>query len=337
MGTRHLAAVVVLVGWLNAPVGATVEIFFIDVEGGQATLIVTPRQSMLIDAGYGRTSRDPDRIVAAALAAGVKRIDYLVVTHFHADHVGGVSELASRIPITTFVDYGQPMGTPYGPDGMSVRGFATYEPARRNGFHLTPQPGDRLPLEGVDVTVVSAGGSLLSAPLPLGGEVTDGCAPQDHAGDETENFRSLGIVLRYGAFTFVDLGDLSGDTLLKLVCPRNLLGRASAYLIAHHGSYDSNAPVIYTALRPQVAILNNGPLKGGDPTTLRTVRGQSAIDLWQLHTARHIGAHNAPTDFIANVDDDSSTVYWLRLRAHEDGSFTIVNNRNGFSKTYAGR
>ncbi len=235
----RINVMVCLMVLLAAPVSAKgLDIFFIDVEGGQATLIVTPAgESMLIDAGYGRSSRDPDRILAAAREAQDR-------THrLHGRSPTSIAitsaefhEVASRIPIVTFVDYGGPLGTPYGPDGMTVRGFSTYEPIRRLGRHLQPQPGDRLPLSGVEATVVSAGGALLSTPLPGGGQSNDRCGMlEDHEEDGTENFRSLGIVLRYGAFGFVNLGDLSGNTLPKLVCPRNLLGEASAYLISHHG------------------------------------------------------------------------------------------------------
>lgn len=313
------------------------EIFFIDVEGGQATLIVTPSgQSLLIDAGYGgaRGPRDAERILTAAREAQLERIDYLLVTHFHPDHVGGVPDLASRIPIGTFIDYGEPRGTPFGADRMTTRSFGAYEVVRRQGRHLQPQPGDRLPLDGIEADIVSAGGVLLSRPLPGGGETNAACATlEHHPEDGTENFRSIGVVLRYGSFRFVDLGDLSGNTLPRLVCPQNLLGEASLYLIAHHGDYDSNTPAVYAALRPQVALMNNGVTKGGDPGTFKALHSLPDVDLWQLHASRNPGAKNAPDELIANVDD-GSTAYWIKVTAHNDGRFTAVNGRTGFAKTY---
>jgi competence protein ComEC len=319
--------------------GRSLEIFFIDVEGGQATLIVTPAgESLLIDAGYGgRSGRDSERILAAAREAGIDRIDYLFITHFHSDHVGGVPELASRIPIGTFIDYGGPLGTPFGADRMTTRGFLAYEPVRSQGGHLQPQPGDRLPLKAIEADIVSAGGLLLSRPLAGGGETNDACATvEDQPEDGTENFRSMGVMLRLGSFSFVDLGDLSGNTLPRLVCPRNLLGEVSVYLVAHHGDYDSNVPAVYAALRPRVAIMNNGVTKGGDPAAFRTLHAQPGLeDLWQLHASRNQGAKNAPDDFIANMDDDQCAGYWIRLTAKEDGSFSIVNGRNGFTKAYS--
>jgi competence protein ComEC len=179
------------------------DIVFIDVEGGQATLIVTPAgESLLIDAGYtGRGGRDADRILAAVRDAGVTRIDYLVVTHFHNDHVGGVPDLAARIPIGTFVDYGAPLGTPLGADRLSGRPFEAYEPTRATGRHLVVRPGDRLPLQGVDVTVISSGGALVDA-SPLGTDTENpACGGiEDQSPDGTENYRSVGIVVRFGAF-----------------------------------------------------------------------------------------------------------------------------------------
>ena len=331
------AILVVLLLLVPLPAAAkALEIYFIDVEGGQATLIVSPSgESLLIDAGYGRTSRDPDRIIAALRDARLERIDYLLVTHFHTDHVGGVPELAARVPIGAFIDYGRPLGTSYGVDRLMLRPFALYEPVRNDGAHLTPQPGDRLPLNGLDAVVVSSGGALLSAPLDGGGQSNEACAvPVHHPEDGTENFRSLGIVVRYGAFSFMDVGDLSGETLSRLVCPLNLIGQVSAYLVAHHGDYDSNIPAVYAGLKPRVAIMNNGPNKGGDPATFTTIRAQTGVDLWQLHASRRPQAQNAPDPVIANLDDQDCAGHWLKLVARVDGSFTVTNGRTGLVKTY---
>ena len=312
------------------------DIYFIDVEGGQATLIVTPAgESLLIDAGYARDSRDPDRILAAVRDAGLERIDFLLITHFHNDHVGGVPELAARIPIGAFIDYGEPLGTPYGADRMTLRSFALYEPVRNGRLHLKPQPGERLPLAGIDATVVSSGGTLLSTPLPGGGQANAACGSlEHHPEDGTENFRSLGLVLRYGAFGFVDVGDLSGDTLPKLFCPRNLVGEVSVYLIAHHGNYDSDAAAVYSALNPRVAVMNNSPTKGGDPSTFRTVKSQPGVDLWQLHASSHPQAQNSADDLIANLRDAECEGHWIKLSASDDGSFQVTNGRTGQARTY---
>ena len=320
-------------------VGArSLEIYFIDVEGGESTLVVTPAgESMLIDTGYaGREGRDPDRIMAAIQDAGLQKIDYLLITHFHPDHAGGVPELASRISIGTFIDYGGPLGTPYGADRMTTRTFAAYEAVRAEHSHLRPEPGERLPLKGVDVNVVSAGAVMLKEPLPGAGQLNEACARvEDQGADGTENYRSLGVLFQLGAFRFLDLGDLSGDTLATLVCPRNLVGQTSVYLVAHHGDYDTNVPAVYAAIRPRVAVMNNGAVKGGSREALMTLHGLHGLeDLWQLHASSNGRAQNSPEAFIANIDG-SADGNWLKLTANDDGSFRIVNGRTGFAKSYS--
>ena len=330
-----LSLIPVLAGMvLGAGSGAeALEIFFIDVEGGASTLLITPAgQSLLIDAGYdGRGGRDPGRILAAAAEAGIDRIDYLLITHFHSDHVGGVPELASSIPIGTFIDYGVPLGT----DRMTGRGFRAYEPVRGSHPHITPRPGDRLPLAGIEADVVSAGGELLPAPLSGAGRVNEACVNvEDHPEDGTENYRSIGVMFRFGAFRFLALGDLSGNTLTREVCPRNLLGEVSAYLVAHHGDYDTNVPALYAALRPRVAIMNNGVTRGGSPDAFGTLHAQPGLDLWQLHASRNPRVVNSAEELIANVDE-GTTGHMIRLTAHADGGFRILNGRTGFAKIYA--
>ena len=324
-------------------------IYFIDVEGGQSTLLITPAgESMLIDAGYAMrgqrgapplpadatVGRDAQRILDTIRAAGLTRLDYLLVTHFHSDHAGGVPELAARIPIGTFIDYGDPLGT----DRLTVSSFRGYEPVRAAASrHLIARAGERLPLKGIDADVVSAGGTLVSKPLRHG-EVNPACIDvEDHVEDGTENFRSIGVLFSYGAFRFLDLGDLSGNTLTRLACPTNLVGRVSAYLIAHHGDYDTSVPALYAALRPRVAIMNNGPTRGGAPAAFTALRRTPGIDLWQLHTSPAAGEANAPDEFIANVDDGSQTAIGLKLTASEDGSFSVSNPRLNFTKRYTNR
>jgi competence protein ComEC len=330
-----LAAVLLLLLAVFPFAAGTLEIFVIDVEGGQATLMVTPAgESLLIDAGYGGRAggRDPARILDVLRAERIDRLDYLLITHLHPDHAGGVPELASKMPIGTFIDYGEPLGI----DRMATGTFRNYEPVRSQGPHLQPQPGDRLPLKGIEAHVVSAGGRVLSKPLDGGGQRNDACVDvEDHIEDGTENFRSIGVMFRFGRFRFLDLGDLSGNTLTGIVCPTNLLGTASVYLIAHHGDYDTSVPALYAALRSRVAIMNNGVTKGGSPTAFKAVHAAPGLeDLWQLHESRNPGARNAPDAFIANVDD-GATSHWIKLTAQDNGSFQIVNGRTGFSKAYA--
>lgn len=325
--------------FLTAGVSAakTLDIYFIDVEGGQSTLIVTPAgQSLLIDTGYPeRNGRDPNRIMTAIADAQLTRIDYLLITHFHEDHNGGAAELARRIPIDTFIDYGAPTQT----EPEVVAAFTAYEQARRLGKHLLPKPGDRLPLKGIDVDVVSAGGALLTRPLDGAGQPNPGCARFERRADgTTENPRSIGVRIRFGAFRFLDLGDLGWNPLGALVCPDNLLGDIDAYLVAHHGNGDASVPAVLTGIRPRAAIVNNGAYKGGTAAGLLSLRGAPGLDVWQLHRSGSDGVENAPDAFIANMtDDEHDPAAWIKLSAAENGSFTVTNGRTRWTKTYDSR
>lgn len=324
----------------------TLTIYMIDVEGGQSTLVVTPKgESLLIDTGFPgdgtfaskpgdpSVARDAQRILAAARDAGVKRIDYLLITHFHGDHDGGVTELAQLLPIHTFIDHTAPSPeTDVGVPGTMAL-YEAYLAVQRTGKHIEPKPGDRLPLRGVDAVVVSSGGSVLTTPLRGGGAPGDGCSGGGVAAQEPiENPRSTGVMLTFGAFRFLDVGDLSGPSLHALTCPTNLLGQASAYLVAHHGGADAGDPAIYSSVRPLVALINNGPAKGGSPETFATLATFPAIDAWQLHRSVNPAVVNMPDSRVANLD--TSTSAWIKLTATADGAFVVTNGRTGESRSY---
>src|SRR5215831_4292803 len=318
--------------------GKTLDVYFIDVEGGQATLIVTPAgQSLLVDAGYpGQMSRDPDRIMAAVRDAGLARIDYLLITHLHEDHNGGAAELSRRIPIGTFVDYGSPVES----TKEVVASFADYEIARSRSRHLVPKAGDRLPLDGVTVDVVSADGMILPAPLEGAGQRNPACADFERPPDARgENPRSISIRLRFGAFRFLDAGDLVASKMADLVCPVNLIGEVDAYLVAHHANSDASLPAVFEAIRPRVAIANNGPWKGATPPTMTALHElRNPADVWQLHRTINYGAENFPENFIANLGFEAADgASWIKLSATESGAFTVTNGRTGWTKSYAAR
>jgi beta-lactamase superfamily II metal-dependent hydrolase len=314
------------------------EIYFVDVEGGQATLIVTPAgKSMLVDAGWpGNNGRDARRIAAAAKLAGINQIDYMLVTHYHLDHVGGVPELAAILPIVTYVDHGPNTET----DAPAMLLSVAYAQVMAKGKHLVVRPGDQIPLAGVDVRVVAARGATIKTPLEGAGAANPTCgAVSPQPADPTENARSVAFLLTYGKFRFADFGDLTWNTENALVCPANLLGASDLYLVTHHGADISNSPAMLSALRPRVAIMNNGANKGGTPRAWwRITHNPGLEDLWQLHYSVAGGPwHNPQAQFIANPETAACQGHWIKVTARSDGSFTVTNGRDNFSKTYAAR
>jgi competence protein ComEC len=312
------------------------QIYFIDVEGGQSTLIVSPSgQSLLIDAGFpGFHGAHPDRILAAAKKAGIKQIDYLLVTHYHRDHVGGVPELAGRIKIDTFLNHG-----PNREDSDITRmDYAAYEKAIGSAKQLVLKPGDGIPIKGLTVEVLTADGEHLSSPLPGAGAANPNCGqdPQPDS-DDTENARSLGTLITYGKFRFIDLGDLTKKKELEMMCPNNPIGTVDLFLVSHHGLAYSNTKALVWGLHPRVAIMNNGARKGDAPEAWQTVHSSPDLqDLWQLHTSVVPGPdHNVDEKFIANPQPDADDEgFYLKVSAEPDGTFTVTNPRNQFSKTY---
>jgi beta-lactamase superfamily II metal-dependent hydrolase len=310
------------------------KIYFIDVEGGQATLIVSPSgQSMLVDAGWpGNNGRDADRIVATARKAGVKQIDYLLVTHYHLDHVGGVEALAAKFPIKNFVDHGE--NTETGRQATELS--ASYEKARAKGKRIIVKPGDRIPLKGVEIEVVAARGEHIAKPLTGAGQPVAGCADvQKKDADPSENGKSVGFILRYGEFRFADLADLTWNNELALVCPNNLIGNADLFLISHHGMNISNSPVLVKALAPRVAVLGNGIRKGASADALMWIQKTPGVeDIWQLHYTPTATDANAGEAFIANLGETCLVGEGIEVSAEESGHFEVMNTRTRFSKKY---
>ena len=326
----------------------TLQIYFIDVEGGQSTLIITPeRHSLLIDTGWAgdgtgfrpgdpHVARDANRIVAAARDAGITQIDYLLITHFHVDHDGGVIELAQLMPIRTLIDHSAPSADADRDSPGTQAAYEAYLTVLSGGAHLQPGPGESLPLKDVEAIIVSSGGSTLKVPLLMDADARNAACP-DHATsprDLYENPRSTGVVVRYGKFRFLDVGDLTGEPLFNLVCPKNLIGPVDAYLVAHHGGADAAVTETFAALKPRVAIMNNGASKGGARTSYEALHHVPGLeDVWQLHASTDAADDNFPPRYIANLDE--SGAYWIKLVASEDGSFRVLNQRTGEWKTYA--
>lgn len=318
----------------QAQASKTLGIYFIDVEGGQATLIVTPAgQSMLVDTGWSDfQGRDAGRIADAARQAGVTKLDYVWITHYHNDHVGGVPALLEKIKVGTFVDHGEPQEN----TGQVRSLYAAYRKAIAGAKHIVIKPGGRIPLKGVSIEALTAAGEHIAEPLAGAGQPNPNCATEPEApADPTENARSAGFLLTYGKFRFLDLGDLTKRKEVELVCPNNRIGTVDVYLTTHHGLDQSNSRAIVDAVQPRVAIMNNGARKGGKPAAWQTVHDSLRLeDLWQLHySIEGAAAHNTAEQLIANPEEECTGQY-LKLTAEPDGSFTLWNSRNQFSKHY---
>ena len=339
------------------------DIYVIDVEGGNSTLFVPPSgESVLIDTGNvgaAAAKRDAARIMAAVKDAGLTQIDHLITTHWHGDHFGGMAELAAQIPIKEFIDHGPNIQPAQAADDFLQK---VYPDLYGKAKHTVAKPGDRIPVAGLDWRIVSAAGEQTKTALPGAGRPNPYCAaykPQDP--DPTENAQSVSSVVTFGKFRVAHLGDLTWNKEFNLMCPVNRIGTVDLFVVSHHGQPISNSEVLVHAIRPRVDILNNGTRKGGQPPAMQVLRSSPGLeDLWQVHFSLLSGQeYTQPGMFISNLVDDPQMVlpvqpisapvpntpppqhngpaYWVKVSAKQDGSFTVTNQRNGFSKTYAAR
>jgi competence protein ComEC len=321
----------------TAQAGKTLQIYFVDVEGGQATLLVTPAgQSLLIDTGWpGHDGRDADRIVAAAGKAGISKIDLVLLTHFHQDHAGGITQLASKIPIGTVIDHGENREPT---DAATEQVWQDYQRFLAKGNkRIIAKPGDNLPIRGIHAKVVSSDGALIKKPLRRARGTNAACKSSGpYPADKTENSRSVGTMITFGKLRILDLGDLTWDKEMELMCPANRLGKVDIYIVSHHGWIQSGSPALVHGIAPRVAIMDNGETKGGSPSSWDIIEKSPGLeDLWQLHFSREGGpAHNVADPFIANLAGPDVGNY-LKVTVWKDGSFEVFNSRTGTSKHYA--
>ena len=341
----------------------SLHIYYIDTEGGQSTLFVGPSgESLLVDTGNAG-DRDLGRIVDTLRTAGVTKIDHMWTTHYHGDHVGALLALAKQFPIGHFYDHGAKQPN----DRIVSDQFLSAYEQLAAGKRTIVRPGDTVKMTGLDITAVASANRFIRTNLPGGGAQNASCAgvkPKDESAYmDPDNGESAGFVLTYGRFRTIDLGDLTWNGELDLMCPTNRIGTVDLYLTSHHGLEKSNSPALVQALHPRVVVMNNGTRKGGTPEVFTTLQDTTGIeDLWQLHWSYNVGLENTPARFIANVDDAApvasvltapaasgagrpggpgnvaaaahSPAYLIEVTAQQDGTFSVTNTRNGFTKTY---
>ncbi len=337
---KQLLAVVLLIAtplaFAQKKSGA-LKVYFADVEGGQATLFVPPSgENLLVDAGWPG-AENADKLVKLCQLAGVKKIDNLVITHYHRDHVGGVPELAAKIPVVRFIDHGVNRETDNKP---TEAGWQAYQKLLAGGHyaHLIAKPGETLPIKGMRIEVVSADGNLIDKPLAgVGaGAANPACAGSIlKPAENSENDRSVGMIISFGKLRIADLGDLTWAKERSLMCLANQLGKVDVYVVSHHGLDRSSSPALVDGIAPRVAIMDNGATKGAAPSAWEIVdRSPRLKDLWQLHTAiNNDAAHNVSESRIANLPGPDASHYLL-LTGHADASFSVTNSRTGQTVDY---
>jgi competence protein ComEC len=272
-------------------------------------------------------------------AAGLKRIDFLVISHFDVDHLGDVPQLVAKIPVGRIFDHGDYQTS----SPQAAQRFASYTAVRGKIGHTVLKAGDKVPIKGVDIQVLSAGGQSIAKPLAGAGQRNALCETykqQDALASDVEDNQSIGLLITSGKFRMLDLADLEAHHSHDLVCPDNLIGTVDVYNVNVHGQFKGIAPELVGALDAPVIIQANGARKGADSQTWPVLEAASGPqskmkDIWQLHYSLNAGKDaNPPDDFIANLEP-SDGFKWIRISAAQNGTFTVTNTRNGFSKRYA--
>lgn len=329
--------------------------YWVDTEGGAATLIVSPSgESLLIDTGFPDGDRDAKRIYSAAQQAGLDHIDHLVISHWHRDHEGGLAAFAKMMPISKFYDHGDTVSP-------EDQGRLDDYKAVAGNKRVIVKPGDKIPMKDLDVLVVTSDQKQIADPVNGGGPNALCANAPRMAPAAPENLRTVGVLLSYNKFTYLNLIDLDWYKDMELACPINKVGKITLYQTSRHGGLDdAGSPAFLGAIAPQVIVVNNGPRKGlgqtdarakpiADPQAapyernsyLRMSRLPGLEDIWQQHLSLvdKDPKHNTAENMIANFEETAECKgNWISASVGPDGKFTVTNGRNGYSKNYvAGR
>jgi beta-lactamase superfamily II metal-dependent hydrolase len=342
----------ILLSGASGPSSSGLDIYFIDVMGGAATLLVSPaRESVLIDSGWpGFDDRDPIRIVSVLKdVAGLDHLDHLVTTHWHRDHFGGVEGISKRVRIGHFWDRGLP--DPAAPSARSAEfpdGPAPEDPLgiayrRANeGRRSALRAGDTIPLKGgLEALVLASGGKVIAPDRRYPGKAVPSnprcaTAPADLAPDPSDNARSLALLFQFQGFDFLDCGDLTWNVEKQLVCPSDLVGRIDVFQVTHHGMDISNHPTLVQTIAPTVAIMDNGPRKGGAPKTVALLKQTPSIKAaYQLHrNAATKPEENTDPALIANTDPAGGQ--FIQVNVSADGkSYQVRIGKDGPAQRFS--
>jgi beta-lactamase superfamily II metal-dependent hydrolase len=311
----------------------TLDIYFIDVEGGSATLIVTPEgESLLVDSGFPG-DRDAGRIAKVAKdVAGLRQIDFYITTHWHRDHVGGSTKLAELIPIKTYYDHGLPTAPAQDIQAEFIDAYR--KTTQGNSKPLKPLDEIKFKSKEVRLRVLASNGIVAGEAADAPQIVPCGSDFKPVAEDKSDNAKSIAILVTYRRFKYFNGGDLTWNVENKLVCPQNLPGAVDVYQVNHHGMDSSNNPTLVRALNPQVAVINNGPKKGGEVRTFAVLKEIPKVDIYQLHrNLQTTDKDNAPSEFVAN-DEEACQGNFIKLSVATNGNYSVSIPAKGINRSY---